>query len=124
MPFIKQRASTKGFIDQEGIKPSICFINCAWRFSASWTSWRMFWLGFLWVSQERKRRVLDAIIAAGSSSRRFFVRFRSLLVGAYFASDAGFKAIVYLGNIPLQSYPAVPPEVERIDDDELRPLGL
>lgn len=84
----------------------------------------MFWLGFLWVSQERKRRVLDAIIAAGSSSRRFFVRFRSLLVGAYFTSDAGFKAIVYLGNIPLQSYPAVPPEVERIDDDELRPLGL
>jgi hypothetical protein len=85
---------------------------------------RRFWMGFLWLTEKRKRRVIDAIIATGGDARDFFVRFRYLVVGAYFTSDAGFKAIGYLGNVPLQSYAPVPKELEQTIDHELRQLGL
>jgi hypothetical protein len=85
---------------------------------------RLFWMGFLWLSEKRKRRVIDAIIAAGGSARQFFLRFRYLVVGAYFTSDVGFKAIGYLGNVPLQNYAPVPKDLEQVIDQELRQLGL
>jgi hypothetical protein len=85
---------------------------------------RLFWLGFLYLPRKWKHKVIDATIAAGGSTAKFFFRFRALLVGAYFTSEAGFKAIGYLGNVPLRSYAAVPAEVQRIIDDELLQLGL
>jgi Gluconate 2-dehydrogenase subunit 3 len=85
---------------------------------------RLYWVGFLWLSEKRKRRVLDGIIAAGGNGRTFFARFRYLVVGAYFTSDAGFKAIGYLGNVPLRSYAPVPKDLEQTIDEELRELGL
>jgi hypothetical protein len=85
---------------------------------------RLFWFGFLYLPRKWKHKVIDATIAAGGNTAKFFFRFRTLLVGAYFTSDAGFKAIGYLGNVPLRNYAAVPAEVQRIIDDELLPLGL
>ena len=85
---------------------------------------RVFWIGFLWLTDKRKRRIIDGIIAAGGDSRKFFARFRYLVVGAYFTSDAGFKAIGYLGNVPLQGYAPVSNELQRTIDHELQKLGL
>jgi hypothetical protein len=85
---------------------------------------RLFWIGFLWLTAKRKRRVVDEIIAEGGNARKFFVRFRYLLVGAYFTSDTGFRAIGYLGNVPLQTYAPVSKELEHEIDQELRRIGL
>jgi hypothetical protein len=85
---------------------------------------RLYWVGFLWLSEKRKRRVIDGIFATGGGARDFFAKFRSLLIGGYFTSDVGFKAIGYLGNVPLQSFAPVPKELEQIIDHELRQLGL
>ncbi|MGY4182934.1 hypothetical protein ACVIHH_008225 [Bradyrhizobium sp. USDA 4518] len=85
---------------------------------------RLYWVGFLWLSRKRKARVLDAVIAMGGDARKFFARFRYLLVAGYFTSDMGFAAIGYKGNVPLQSFAPVSADVQRIIDDELRQLGL
>lgn len=85
---------------------------------------RLFWVGFLWLTEKRRRTVVDEIIGAGGNAHKFFVRFRYLVIGAYFTSDAGFKAIGYLGNVPLQSYAPVPKELEQTIDQDLRELGL
>jgi hypothetical protein len=41
----------------------------------------------------------------------FFSRFRNLVAGAYFATPQGWKAIGYVGNVPLVSFDGPPPEV-------------
>ena len=41
----------------------------------------------------------------------FFSRFRSLAAGAYYGTPEGWKAIGYIGNIPLPSFDGPPPEV-------------
>lgn len=41
----------------------------------------------------------------------FFSRFRSLCAGAYYATPAGWQAIGYVGNVPLQKFDGPPPEV-------------
>ena len=41
----------------------------------------------------------------------FFSRFRGLAGGAYFATPEGWRAIGYVGNIPLPSFDGPPPEV-------------
>ena len=41
----------------------------------------------------------------------FFARFRSLCAGAYYATPAGWKAIGYVGNVPLEKFEGPPPEV-------------
>ena len=41
----------------------------------------------------------------------FFKRFRSLAASAYYGTDAGWKAIGYVGNISLATFDGPPPEV-------------
>ena len=41
----------------------------------------------------------------------FFSRFRSLCAGAYYATPAGWQAIGYVGNVPLEKFDGPPPEV-------------
>lgn len=41
----------------------------------------------------------------------FFSRFRSLAAGAYYATPAGWKALGYVGNVPLATFDGPPPEV-------------
>jgi hypothetical protein len=67
---------------------------------------------------------VDAIASTSAHDRTFFVKFRYLLVGGYFTSDVGFKAIGYLGNVPLRSYPGVSEAARRAIDDLLKELGL
>jgi len=85
---------------------------------------RQFGAEFLKLNPAQQRSVVDHIASATAPDRTFFVRFRWLLVGAYFTSDVGFKAIGYLGNVPLRSFPAVSAQTQRIIDAELKKLGL
>lgn len=41
----------------------------------------------------------------------FFSKFRSICAGAYYATPAGFQAIGYVGNVPLEKFDGPPPEV-------------
>lgn len=54
----------------------------------------------------------------------FFRKFRSLVIGAYYTTDAGFKDIGYIGNVVLSSFPGPSPEVKAELDKRLAKLGL
>ncbi|MSU64539.1 MAG: gluconate 2-dehydrogenase subunit 3 family protein [Opitutus sp.] len=41
----------------------------------------------------------------------FFRRFRSLAASAYYGTEAGWKALGYVGNVPLAAFAGPPPEV-------------
>jgi hypothetical protein len=41
----------------------------------------------------------------------FFQKFRSLAASAYYGTEAGWKAIGYVGNVPLATFDGPPPEV-------------
>jgi hypothetical protein len=45
------------------------------------------------------------------AAAQFFRSFRGLAMGAYFCTPEGWKAIGYVGNVPLASYDGPPPEV-------------
>jgi hypothetical protein len=85
---------------------------------------RLFSRDFMRLSKKQKHSVLDGIIASGSDARKFFTRFRYLVIGGYFTSEPGFKAIGYLGNKPLLGYAPVQEELKRSIDQELQQLGL
>jgi len=49
----------------------------------------------------------------------FFQSFRNLAMGAYYATPQGWKAIGYVGNIPLATFDGPPPEVlEQLDVEQ------
>lgn len=45
------------------------------------------------------------------TSASFFFSFRNLACGAYYATPQGWKAIGYVGNIPLAKFDGPPPEI-------------
>lgn len=61
---------------------------------------------------------------AAAKPHAFFRRFRSLVVGAYFTTPAGFKEIGYIGNVARSSDPGPSPEAAAAVDAALRSLGL
>ncbi|HET6251586.1 MAG TPA: gluconate 2-dehydrogenase subunit 3 family protein [Tepidisphaeraceae bacterium] len=89
--------------------------------------------GLKWLDDEAKRRfsgppffqlstrdlrgICDDICHPASAkpefktAAHFFSRFRSLAAGAYYATPEGWKAIGYVGNVPLASFDGPPPEV-------------
>lgn len=88
--------------------------------------------GLAWIDAESKKRfgktfaaldeqqahaICDDICDAGSAKPEFrtaaqcFNRFRHICAAAYYATPAGWKAIGYIGNIPLGSFDGPPPEV-------------
>ena len=66
---------------------------------------------------ERQRAICDDICSlakakpAYKTQAQFFARFRALAAGAYFSTPPGWKAIGYVGNVPLTAFPGPPPEV-------------
>lgn len=84
-----------------------------------------FGLRFVDLSEDQKHMIVSGISSgAETPGRLFFSRFRYLVVGGYFTSDIGLKAIGYVGNVPMASCPAVSSEVRQIIDGELARLGL
>jgi len=85
---------------------------------------------FAELSELQKAAIVTDIASAGPSDCQFeikvqfFRRFRYLLLGAYFTSSIGPKAIGYIGNVPLNSFPRVSDEVVEKIEIELRKLGL
>ena len=54
----------------------------------------------------------------------FFKRFRHLVIGAYYTTEAGFKDIGYIGNVSRPSDPGPSDEVKAVLERELAKLGL
>ncbi len=92
--------------------------------------------GLAWIEGEAKKRfgkgfaaagageqtaLLDDIVKEGTEARKaaysFFTNFRDKVAGGYYSTPEGWKAIGYVGNVPMAEFPGPPPEV-------LKHLGL
>ena len=86
-----------------------------------------FGVGFVEETPAQQRIVVDFIAVNGPASdqlRKFFKRFRSLVVGGYYTTDVGMVALGYIGNVPKRSFPAVSAKVQRIIDEEASRLKI
>lgn len=54
----------------------------------------------------------------------FWKRFRRLTIGAYYTTEAGFKDVGYIGNVPRTSDPGPSAEVKAHLDEQFKKLGL
>jgi len=69
------------------------------------------------LAEEQKRAIADDICWAPEAkpefkkAAAFFQRFRTLAASAYYGTEAGWKALGYVGNIPLANFAGPPPEV-------------
>jgi len=86
-------------------------------------AWAMFKNDFILLSSGNKRKAVDEL-TRDAIGVKFFVRFRSLLLGAYFTSDEGMRALGYRGNVPLRKPAQISNEAHRIIEKELKKLGL
>ena len=92
--------------------------------------------GLAWIDAESQKRfgkafaegapaeqtaLVDDIVKDGTDARRqafnFFKLFRDRAAGGYYTTPEGWKAIGYVGNVPMAEFPGPPPEV-------LKHLGL
>jgi hypothetical protein len=92
-------------------------------------SMQRFGLNFVALTEQDKRKIVDELSGAtgsdsASQKRVFFKRFRYLVVGGYFTSDVGYRAIGYIGNVPMSNYPSISSEVNMIIEEELARLGI
>jgi len=80
-------------------------------------SQKRFSKGFAALGDTEKRAVVDDICWPADAkpefkkAATFFLKFRSLAASAYYGTEAGWKAIGYVGNMPLASFDGPPPEV-------------
>jgi hypothetical protein len=85
---------------------------------------------FIEISFDQKVLIINSISQGNfeslenEESRQYFLRFRYLVVGGYFTSDIGSRALGYMGNTPLSSYPNVSKEIKNLIENELNKLGL
>ena len=84
-------------------------------------SQKRFGKGFADAAAEQQTSILDDIVKKGTESRKqafsFFTLFRDRAAGGYYSTPEGWKAIGYVGNVPMPEFPGPPPEV-------LKHLGL
>jgi len=72
---------------------------------------------FAALDDEQKRAIADDICWPADAkpefkkAAAFFVKFRALAASAYYGTEAGWKAIGYIGNVPLPSFDGPPKEV-------------
>ena len=82
---------------------------------------RRFGKGFAHAGAQQQTALLDDIVAEGTAARKaahgFFTSFRDKVAGGYYSTPEGWKAIGYVGNVPIAEFPGPPPEV-------LKHLGL
>jgi hypothetical protein len=88
--------------------------------------------GLQWLEDESTKRFAKSFPALGEAEKRaiaddicwpadakpefkkaaaFFIKFRSLAASAYYGTEAGWKAIGYVGNVPLVKFDGPPQEV-------------
>ena len=77
--------------------------------------------GFADAAPAQQTALLDDIVKEGTDARKaahgFFTNFRDKVAGGYYSTPEGWKAIGYVGNVPMAEFPGPPPEV-------LKHLGL
>ncbi|MDB6138051.1 MAG: gluconate 2-dehydrogenase subunit 3 family protein [Verrucomicrobiaceae bacterium] len=72
---------------------------------------------FATLSEAQKHAICDDICGAGvvkpefKKGAAFVTKFRTLAASAYYGTDAGWKALGYVGNVSLASFDGPPPEV-------------
>jgi hypothetical protein len=72
---------------------------------------------FASLTEAEKRAIADDICWPADAKPQFkkvaafFIKFRSLAASAYYGTEAGWKAIGYVGNVPLARFDGPPPEV-------------
>jgi hypothetical protein len=79
---------------------------------------------FMALSADQRAGLLKPLTSAKGDERAFFRRFRSLVVGAYYTTEAGFKDIGYIGNVARAKDPGPSDEVKARLEHELQKLGL
>ena len=76
---------------------------------------RRFGKGFAGTAPEQQTAILDDIVKEGTEARKqahaFFTLFRDRAAGGYYSTPEGWKAIGYVGNVPMVEFPGPPPEV-------------
>lgn len=82
---------------------------------------------FLELTSDRRRLMLDSFAAdtdENSTGRQFFKLLRYLVLGGYYTSDVGLRAIGYIGNVPSRNYGGPSSEVYEGINAELVRLNL
>ncbi len=80
-------------------------------------SQRRFQKGFNSIGTLQRHAICDDICWPADAAARFkkaaefFVRFRTLAASAYYSTEAGWKALGYVGNVSMTSFDGPPPEV-------------
>ena len=78
---------------------------------------KRFQKAFALLTDEQKSAIADDICWPADAkpefknAAAFFVKFRALAASAYYGTEAGWKAIGYVGNVPLASFDGPPKEV-------------
>ncbi|HEX3364133.1 gluconate 2-dehydrogenase subunit 3 family protein [Phenylobacterium sp.] len=62
--------------------------------------------------------------ATDQATKAFWKKFRGLTIGAYYTTEAGFKDIGYIGNVPRTSDPGPSAEVKAALENAFKKLGL
>jgi hypothetical protein len=62
--------------------------------------------------------------SADPGVKAFWKKFRGLTIGAYYTTEAGFKDVGYIGNVPRTADPGPSADVKAVLDRELKKLGL
>lgn len=63
-------------------------------------------------------------LSTDKATHNFWRRFRSLTIGGYYTTPAGFKDLGYIGNVQRASDPGPSDEVKAVIERELKKLGL
>jgi hypothetical protein len=79
---------------------------------------------FMALPAATRTALLTELTTAKGEDRAFFRRFRSLVVGAYYTTEGGFKDIGYIGNVARARDPGPSDEVKAHLERELAKLGL
>jgi len=76
------------------------------------------------AAAERAAALTALPAAADAATRAFWKKFRHLTIGAYYTTEAGFKDIGYIGNVPRTSDPGPSAEVKAALEAAFKKLGL
>lgn len=83
-----------------------------------------FGAGYVETPVENQTRIMAEIAKAGNANYKFFDRFRTLTLGGYYTTPAGFKDIGYIGNVPLEHYPGPTDEMKAMLETRMKEIGI
>lgn len=86
--------------DLRVIRPGLAAIDAEAR--------KRFGKGFAETTVEQQTALVDDAV---THANPFFRTLRDCVAGGYYSTPEGWKAIGYVGNVPLAEFPAPPPEV-------------